>query len=360
VLTIEISKDTIGKYVCKALVEGFQEIESSAEVLMKGAPRFYTNNAIQYGQEGTDIEIICNAFSIPPPDQVSWVMTSTGLKIDAKSNRNPKYNVNDEKRKDGMKSTLVINNALFPADFGEYNCTVKNVLGEDNFVLTLKRERSLPLIIILSAVIAGIMLTILMILIMILGRRSTAISLRIVNGSQNVEEEEECKSTGTPTSSSSTSSITKYSVKSESSIRYDKSYGLDLDDPLLMSSLPTSLPHSIDVYDELIDNINNPEYLTHSYEDKHIPTKPSRRNMLYESPNYKRNHPVPPPRKAYRPKGRRASNSRRQQRSNNRYTNKRPSETRSYNSANYQSSVQNDDLFSLNTEIYSNAAVTHI
>ena len=59
-LSIEISGETVGKYICRALVEGFPEVEGSAEVLMKGAPHFLDPLVLQYGQEGTDIKIVCN------------------------------------------------------------------------------------------------------------------------------------------------------------------------------------------------------------------------------------------------------------------------------------------------------------
>jgi hypothetical protein len=123
-------------------------------------------------------------------------------------------------------SFQVIRKAI-ASDFGDYNCTVRTSHGEDAFMITLKREskkfrtskydkicfltiynlpytlylcmqrinlrspslkpvhfvaESLPLIIILSAVIGGIVLTVAAILIMILCRRSTALSLKSISG----------------------------------------------------------------------------------------------------------------------------------------------------------------------------------
>ena len=35
-LTVRIDENSIGKYICRASVKGFREIEASAEVFMKG------------------------------------------------------------------------------------------------------------------------------------------------------------------------------------------------------------------------------------------------------------------------------------------------------------------------------------
>ena len=359
-LTIKISEDTVGKYICRALVEGFPEVEGSAEVLMKGAPRFYEQSKIQYGQEGTDISIICNAFSIPPPEKVSWNITSTGLVVDSNSNRNDKYIVIDENRKDGIKSTLVVNNALYPSDFVEYKCTVENSLGKDEFIIELKRERSLPLVIILSAVIGGILLTVLTLLIMLLGRRSTAQSLRIVNPDEPTENDnDELKSIGTTTESSFSS--TGRSSESLNVNKYDKSYGLDLDDPLLISSLPpNSIAASIDVYNELLQNES--EYFEDPLEDNYSALskrKTRRTKNIYQSPHYNRNPPVPPPRK-YKSKRGRSSNRKKRQ-TNNSSVQKRPRHASRSSIDTYQHSLNNDDLYYLgNNNIYSDASVSHI
>ena len=364
-LSFKISEDTIGKYICRALVEGFPEVEASAEVLMKGAPHFYEQSEIQFGQEGTDIEIICNAFSIPPPDKISWNISSTMLVVDASSNRNGKYIVKDKKRKDGIISTLTINNAMYPSDFVDYTCTVENALGKDAVTINLKRERSLPILIILSAVIGGILLTIVTILIMLLGRRSTAQSLRIVNGDQQQDdEEEESMSIGT-TENSSTSSTWSSSKRSDKVVtNRDKSYGLDLDDPLLLSSLPQkSILPSVDVYDELLHyKEHDLDYfeanLDHDYAE--LPNKKGRGNKnVYQSPHYKRNYPVPPPRK-YKSSPGNISKPRRVHRSKQ-ASRKRPSRTSRSSADTYQYSANIDDSGSLNNNIiYSDPSVSHI
>ena len=204
---------------------------------------------------------------------------------------------------------------------------------------------------------------------MILGRRSTALSLRIVNGNQPEEDAEETKSIDSTTESSvSTSSSTRRSSVISDDMKYDKSYGLDLDDPQLRSTLPASVPPSIiDVYDELLGNdvdIIESEYFDDPQDNNYEALskgKKKKSRKVYQSPHYKRNQPVPPPRK-YRTIGRRPVSNPARQKTNTTFNNKRPSRAGSSNVDSYQYSVHNDDLFSLgdNNNIYSDASISHI
>ena len=144
----------------------------------------------------------------------------------------------------------------------------------------------------------------------------------------------------------------------------DKSYGLDLDDPLLLSSLPqTSILPSVDVYDELLHyHEHDLDYfednLEHDYAE--LPNKKGRGNKdIYQSPHYKRNHPVPPPRK-YKGSPGNISKSRRGHRTRQ-TPRKRPSRTSRSSADTYQYTANFDDLASLSTNIiYSDASVSHI
>ena len=128
-------------------------------------------------------------------------------------------------------STLNIRGAV-ESDFGDYNCSVSNPHGQDYFIITLQKEskceccaislsvsvdiedrgwgsggmwnkvkditiclqklfsESLPLIIILSAVIGGIVLTVAVILIMILCRRTASgmvtVNSFLINGGAGI------------------------------------------------------------------------------------------------------------------------------------------------------------------------------
>ena len=144
----------------------------------------------------------------------------------------------------------------------------------------------------------------------------------------------------------------------------DKSYGLDLDDPLLLSSLPqTSILPSVDVYDELLHyHEHDLDYfednLEHDYAE--LPNRKGRANKnVYQSPHYKRNHPVPPPRK-YKSSHGNISKSRRGHRTKQ-TPRKRPSRTSRSSADTYQYTANFDDLASLSTNIiYSDASVSHI
>ena len=114
------------------------------------------------------MQLVCEAFAIPPPENIIWSMHSYPLPTAT----NVHYFQKNEAREDGMKSTLTIKNAS-RADFGEYTCTVKNSHGEDNFVIKLEIQKSSFLIVILSAVIGGIIITMFAIVLMVMCRRSS-------------------------------------------------------------------------------------------------------------------------------------------------------------------------------------------
>ncbi len=46
-LKIKISESTVGKYICRASVQGFREVTASAEVFMHGPPRILRQNEFQ-------------------------------------------------------------------------------------------------------------------------------------------------------------------------------------------------------------------------------------------------------------------------------------------------------------------------
>ena len=61
---------TIGRYTCRARVQGFPEVIASAEIFMKGPPRIIRTKKIQFGRIGDDVELTCDTFSIPVPDTI--------------------------------------------------------------------------------------------------------------------------------------------------------------------------------------------------------------------------------------------------------------------------------------------------
>ena len=71
-MTVRIDETSIGKYICRASVKGFREISASAEVFMKGPPRILNTEAIFYGRVGSNVELSCDAFAVPPPSTIQW------------------------------------------------------------------------------------------------------------------------------------------------------------------------------------------------------------------------------------------------------------------------------------------------
>ena len=102
-----------------------------------------TAEAIQYGRVGSNVELVCDVFGIPPPPNIFWYNKyGSQVRQDGMSNH---FKIIPKRRKDGIKSTLIIR-ALTEADFGDYNCTSKNEEGVDFYVIKLKEERKYRLL----------------------------------------------------------------------------------------------------------------------------------------------------------------------------------------------------------------------
>lgn len=164
-LRIQISSETIGKYICLASVKGFSEVSASAQVLMRGKPKILRSqsHSIQFGGTGESVKIECHAFSIPSTEPIQWTIFNDPI-----DPSNSHYTVMEESMAGGIKSTLVIRGAT-DLDFGaDYKCRIKNPYGQDSFTISLKKRQDLPLIIIIvSTVIFGAILTVATILIVI-------------------------------------------------------------------------------------------------------------------------------------------------------------------------------------------------
>lgn len=69
---MRIDRTTIGRYICRASVKGYREIDSEAELFMKGPPRILTDTAIAYGRVGSNVEL---------GKYLKWASIKTTLKI---------------------------------------------------------------------------------------------------------------------------------------------------------------------------------------------------------------------------------------------------------------------------------------
>ncbi|KAL0859876.1 hypothetical protein ABMA27_010212 [Loxostege sticticalis] len=152
-LKVDVSRETAGRYICKATVEGYPEIESEAAIFIKGPPKILSNRT-QLGMEGESVTIECAALCVPKPDDVRWYFEGKEISII----QNPEYAPLEEILPNGVvKSSLVIR-ASQAKHYGTYNCSVTNEYGNANAAIVLKPLKTLPLFIILIGVTSGIII----------------------------------------------------------------------------------------------------------------------------------------------------------------------------------------------------------
>ncbi|KAL4707063.1 hypothetical protein ACJJTC_011389, partial [Scirpophaga incertulas] len=152
-LKVYVTTESAGRYICKASVEGYPEIESEAIVFIKGAPKILSNRT-QFGTEGESVRVECASLSVPKPDDIRWYLE--GKEINAI--HDPDYATLEENLPDGViKSSLVIR-ASQSKHYGTYNCSVTNEYGNANAAIVLKPIKTLPLFIILIGVTSGIII----------------------------------------------------------------------------------------------------------------------------------------------------------------------------------------------------------
>ena len=83
------------------------------------------------------LQVVCEALSVPPASRVVWKYKDYPVNTGSQH-----YQVITKKNEDRVVTTLVIRNAVL-ADFGQYNCTVRNEYGEDfQLIEIMRRGRS--------------------------------------------------------------------------------------------------------------------------------------------------------------------------------------------------------------------------
>ena len=76
----------------------------------------------------------CESVSVPPAEKVVWKYKDYPV-----NTRTSHYQVVTKRSEDRTVSTLVISNTVL-ADFGTYNCTVRNSYGEDFQLIEIVRK----------------------------------------------------------------------------------------------------------------------------------------------------------------------------------------------------------------------------
>ncbi|KAK7068924.1 hypothetical protein SK128_008575 [Halocaridina rubra] len=147
---------TTGVYICVASVRGFPDLEGRIRVLVKGPP-LIVSSSTQEGRMGDTVILECTTVSIPTPIRITW--TYRGRQIDL---NDPRYEVLEERQNDALKNLLVIHGAD-SQDFGPYNCSVVNEYGVARKLITLNREKTIPVFMVaggcLALILIGVIVT---------------------------------------------------------------------------------------------------------------------------------------------------------------------------------------------------------
>ncbi|XP_063835341.1 irregular chiasm C-roughest protein [Ostrinia nubilalis] len=165
-LTLSVDTHTAGRYVCKASIEGFTEVEAEASVFIKGPPKILSNQT-QYGSQGDTVNIECAAFAVPRIDTIVW--TFDGKEIDAIHDQDYAF-LEDLQPGGVVNSTLIIRESQ-SKHFGVYKCNVSNEYGSDTLEIVLKPNKTFPLLLILFGVTSGTILVASVIMLVILCQR---------------------------------------------------------------------------------------------------------------------------------------------------------------------------------------------
>ncbi|XP_045457394.1 irregular chiasm C-roughest protein-like [Melitaea cinxia] len=165
-LSLTVDTHTVGRYLCKASVEGYPDIESEASVFIKGPPKIISNHT-QFGSQGDTVNIECAAFAVPRIDNIVW--TFDGKEIDTIHDQD--YAFLEELQSGGIvNSTLTIRESQ-SKHFGVYKCNVSNEYGSDSIEIILKSNKSFPLLLILFGVTSGTIMVAVVIMLVILCQR---------------------------------------------------------------------------------------------------------------------------------------------------------------------------------------------
>ena len=127
-----MSYDQAGRYVCRASVAGFPEVETSTLLLIKGPPRV-SAPAVQFGEVGSPATLDCRVHSLPQPS-VSWTW-------DPKLPPFPSQQ-QQERLSTGDTTASLLIHEVRPELLGSFfNCSASNDFGSDHAIILLARPR---------------------------------------------------------------------------------------------------------------------------------------------------------------------------------------------------------------------------
>ncbi|XP_055586391.1 irregular chiasm C-roughest protein-like [Uranotaenia lowii] len=157
-LTMTATVATAGRYICKATVLDFPEIEAEATVYLRGPPSISSPRQ-QFGTITDTGRLECEAFSVPKAKHIIWV--HNGREINT-SHSDGQYSIVESFQPEGVKSTLIIHNSQ-REHFGGYNCTVINDYGVDYVEIDFVSRDNLLLPVIIFGFLGGVTLLIIVI-----------------------------------------------------------------------------------------------------------------------------------------------------------------------------------------------------
>nr|QRF78290.1 kirrel [Terebratalia transversa] len=172
-----LANSDFSAYICEATVMGIGNIITEIHLLKNGPPKV-TSEIKQYAEEGDTALIECVADSIPKPQNIAWKRGRKAIVIDGSS----RFTVREEDHIKGRKSVLTIAN-IHAADYGDYNCSVKNKYGEDYAVINLiqkvmpvksEQQDAVPLPYVLGGVLGGVAVIIIIVIVLVIYNRRKA------------------------------------------------------------------------------------------------------------------------------------------------------------------------------------------
>ncbi|XP_058812537.1 irregular chiasm C-roughest protein-like [Topomyia yanbarensis] len=157
--TLTVMHSTAGRYVCKASVPGFPEVEAEATVYLRGPPSISSPRQ-QFGSITDTGRLECEAFSIPKAKHIIWAHNGHDINT---SSEHDEYTVIESHQPEGVKSTLIIHNSQ-RQHFGGYNCTVINDYGLDFVEIEFISKENILLPVIIFGSLGGLTLLIIIVL----------------------------------------------------------------------------------------------------------------------------------------------------------------------------------------------------
>ncbi|VDK88337.1 unnamed protein product [Litomosoides sigmodontis] len=133
-LTIEsVQSWQRGEYECVATVQGFPPARLVNYLHIKGPPSVSLRDEI-VAAVGENLEIICEVRGRPQPQDVLWSLNGNTFEYGRLGGR---FQIHQVPRQFGVESRLAIQN-IRDSDYGTYNCSAYNELGNDFQTVELK------------------------------------------------------------------------------------------------------------------------------------------------------------------------------------------------------------------------------